>query len=62
MNHFDNGDSTNSVGMALVTMFLYILTTLTVQDWAGVAAILAGVSTAAFNGYKFIKLLKNKKK
>lgn len=62
MEHLQQDGSHKGILMTLGTVLLYIFSKMTVQEWAGIAAIAAGLSTAAFNGYKFILLIKHNRK
>lgn len=61
--HFDN-DGTTQTGiiLSLLTIMLYVLSILSLQQWAAIGAMLAGFTTATFNGYKFYLLIKGRKK
>lgn len=59
-NTMDQGNGHGSVFMTLVTVLLYFHARFTITDWAGVATILAALSTVGLNIYKFFKDRKNK--
>lgn len=58
MDH--NGN--NGLLAVLCSTFLYLLSLFSVQAWASVAAIFAGVAAGCYNGYKFIIMLKERRK
>lgn len=58
--HENNGHG--SIYMTIGTVFIYLLSVFTVQQWAAVATIFAGVATGGFTLYKWWRLYKNKSK
>ena len=56
--HETNGHG--SIYMTIGTVFIYLLSIWTVQQWAAVATIFAGLSTGAFTLYKWWRLYKDK--
>lgn len=50
-----------SIYGTIATVFLYLLTIWTIQQWAAAATIFAGLATGAFTIYKWIRLYNNDK-
>lgn len=57
----NNYDSNGGVFMTILTVLLYFFTRFTVTEWAGIATILAALTTAVLNVYRFIQLKKRNK-
>lgn len=66
LNHkeMDNNTTDGHAGifMLLGNILLYIVATLSLQEWAAIATIFAAVAAGCYNGYKFIMMLKNRKR
>lgn len=59
--NMDHSTGHGSVYMTLLTVLLYFSARFTITDWAGIATILAALSTVGLNVYKFIKEKEKKK-
>lgn len=57
--HYPGGH--DSLYMTIGTVFLYFISKLTVSDLAAMATILAAISTAVLNVYRFLKERKERK-
>ena len=57
MQKSDMGNPTGmeSVAMTTITIVLCFISRFTITDWAGIATVIAALSTAGLNVYKFIK-------
>jgi len=58
----NGGNGNSGLLMTVGSTLLYVISRLTVSDLASMAAIFAGLAAGLYNGYKFIELLKEKKK
>lgn len=55
----DNNSHGNTI-LTMLTVILYFIARFTITEWAGIATILAALSTAALNVYKFFNYKKKK--
>lgn len=56
MEHHGHGN----VYLTILTVLLYFITRFGVTEWAGIATILAAVSTFGLNLFRYLKERKNK--
>lgn len=54
------GNGHGNIYLTLLTVLLYFTTRFTITEWAGIATILAAMSTVGLNVYKFWKEKNNK--
>lgn len=59
MKAMDQANGHGSVYMTLLTVLLYFNARFSITDWAGIATILAALSTVGLNVYKYFKEKRN---
>jgi len=58
----EHNNGNGNVLMLVLTLFIYLISVWSVQQWAAIATIVAALSTAAFNIYKWWAFSRDKRK